>query len=133
MHTHTKRLLIGGALASGSMLMAAGLVIGAGIAKADGYDFTADLTALGMHNDGGAAAQLHVGQIVCRELSSGWTPRQAARDMYVNSQLNLAQSYQFVDISIRDLCPWNAGPWDGAAPAPDSTVGYTQRGGRHHK
>jgi hypothetical protein len=113
MNTGSKKLLIGGAVAGGAMLLAAGLVIGAGLARADELDFTADMTRAGFHNDEGAASQLLVGQSICSEVAGGWTPRQAAVELHKVSQMSANGSYQFVDIAIRDLCPWNAQPWDG--------------------
>jgi outer membrane protein W len=86
---------------------------GTGTAHADAYDFTADMTNLGMSNDYGAAAQVRVGVGVCQQLNSGWTPNQAVHDLWLNSQLSLHGSYQLVDTAIRDLCPWNSQPWGG--------------------
>lgn len=99
-------------LGAGAVAATLGLA-GMGTAHANGYDFTADITAAGMSNGYGATAQLAVGQAVCRELDAGLTPTQVVHDLWLNSQLNLSQSYQFVDISIRDLCSYNSQPWNG--------------------
>jgi hypothetical protein len=108
-NTATKRLVLGGVVAGGLMLGAAGLVIGAGIAHAEPGSnvvaFQNDMTANGFHNDGGLQAQLRLGRYVCAEIASGYRPLTVAVDLSDTSTMTPYESGTFVAISVKDLCP----------------------------
>jgi hypothetical protein len=66
----TRRLIVGGTIAAGGMLLGAALILGAGVAKADGSPgdrdgalYAQELTAAGLPNDTATANQL--ASVIC--------------------------------------------------------------------
>lgn len=139
MNTATKRLVIGGAVAGGSMLLAAGLVIGAGIAKADTnlptygtqgdqnpYLLVAELRAVGWDTATPAGVESEAWH-VCALRASG-TSRRALIDLYetkysssVSIQMEMGAEWHF--------CPAYDSVQTPVPTGPDTTVGYVHTAG----
>jgi hypothetical protein len=71
--------------------------------------FTQDMTNAGFHNGGGAGDQMMIGVDICNNIDAGSTPAREANDLWLNSHLTEAGAWQFVNITVRDLCPRHAG------------------------
>jgi hypothetical protein len=94
MNASSKKLVYGGAVAGGAMLLGAGLIIGAGIAKADAYT--------------------ELGPVVCQALESGRMTAsqlealvmQATREIPgPKGPLNHEQATQVITVLVSAYCP----------------------------
>jgi hypothetical protein len=137
------KLIVGGVVAGGLMLGAAGLVLGAGIAKADNGQDVQFIQLLDSHgiNANGSEQMAHN---VCTNLDAGFTPAQEVNAVYQATPLNRDQSMVFAVTALVVYCPWHEGqdyfasqPMSPAAPAVpprermQQMTGYAERGGRH--
>jgi hypothetical protein len=91
-----KKLIVGGVVAGGLMIGAAGLVLGAGIAKAD---FHQDVQFMELLDQRGIALtnnDTSWGTGVCNGLDEGFTPKQEVDAVSRNSMLTTSDAIWFV-------------------------------------
>lgn len=115
MNKRTKRLGIGGVVAGGLMLGAAGLVIAAGIAKGDSYDFVADVRIEGFQNASGNITLLDQGLWACSQLDAGYTGNAVVRAYESTNPMTDAKASEFISTAVVDLCSWHL----AEAPVPE--------------
>ena len=101
--------LIGPALISGPLLVAG--VILAGPAQADAASYLNDLHNAGIHDIGGDAALLQVGQKLCGDMWNGATPQQLQAIALQRSDANQGargltsqQAADLINYATTDLC-----------------------------
>jgi len=106
MDTSTKRLVIGGGIAAGAMLTAAGLVIAAGMAKADTAQDSAYISALRSQgiDPSPAWATLDKGRMLCDELQ-----HMPANQLIYETTIMAQWPHIYVECLVTDagryLCP----------------------------
>ncbi len=100
---HVRALLLG---ASALMLFAATPVNAIAVAHADVDTYLSDMEAAGFVNGDGNAAEILVGKSICKDLAAGVSQYRAATDLWESSKFDSkSEAIQFVDITVRDLCP----------------------------
>ena len=136
-----KKMIIGGLVAGGLILGAAGLVLGAGIAKADtGYDVPGYLNAI--QRDGfNTYRAVQNGFAVCADLERGVGVPNEIDAMKANNpwMLRPMAAAEVIDAQLYlcDDTPFEPTPPPVNLPGPPplhQMVGYVERGGEgHHK
>ncbi len=89
-------------------LLAASLLIGPGVAKADGSTdaFLTDMHANGFYNSQyGDQSLLAMGINSCRQMEAGIPYYTVANNVWLGTHLDTFGALQFVEFSAKDLCP----------------------------
>jgi len=100
-------LIKGAILGAGALAIFAALPANEmAVARADVQTYLQDMEDAGFENGEGNAAEIAVGRNICEEVAGGLSRNQAATELWESSKFDSkADAEQFVDISIRDLCP----------------------------
>ncbi len=92
----------------GSAVALAPAAIDMAVAHADVDSFLTDMEAAGFANNDGNDAEIAIGRNICSQVADGMSPSEAVRELWHHSQMDQDESTQFVEITIRDLCPQDA-------------------------
>jgi hypothetical protein len=108
-----KKLIVGGVVAGGLMLGAAGLVIGAGVAKASpsASDDSIYVSVVKHYGVRGTSSKLIAdGHYACAQLTLGYQPMTVGRMLtFYDNDLSWMNTSYVVGAAEASYCPWTEG------------------------
>jgi Protein of unknown function (DUF3761)/Protein of unknown function (DUF732) len=128
-----RTVLVGAILTTGAALLGSGTAHASpegDLASANAIaQFMSDLTKAGFQNPYGPKQQLADGIHTCLNIDHGSTAMEQARLIWTYGYFTQYGAGQFVDLAIRDLCPWNVPATTTIPGSVGNPVAWDTKGG----